>query len=153
MSLRQDAEFIVTEAIKRVLPDEAVRQALEGKDFGGGRVYLAAAGKAAWQMAKTATEILGDDLKAGVCVTKYDHVKGNIKKVDCYEGGHPVPDENAFRGTEAVLRMAGSLKPEDTVIFLLSGGGSALFEKPLISGESWRTLPDSFWPAERILWR
>lgn len=135
MSLRQDAEFIVTEAIKRVLPDEAVRQALEGKDFGGGRVYLAAAGKAAWQMAKTATEILGDDLKAGVCVTKYDHVKGNIKKVDCYEGGHPVPDENAFRGTEAVLRMAGSLKPEDTVIFLLSGGGSALFEKPLISGE------------------
>lgn len=135
MSLRQDAEFIVTEAIKRVLPDEAVRQALEGKDFGGGRVYLAAAGKAAWQMAKTAAEILGDDLKAGVCVTKYDHVKGNIKKVDCYEGGHPVPDENAFRGTEAVLRMAGSLKPEDTVIFLLSGGGSALFEKPLISGE------------------
>lgn len=135
MSLRQDAEFIVTEAIKRVLPDEAVRQALEGKDFGGGRVYLAAAGKAAWQMAKTAAEILGDDLKAGVCVTKYDHVKGNIEKVDCYEGGHPVPDENAFRGTEAVLRMAGSLKPEDTVIFLLSGGGSALFEKPLISGE------------------
>lgn len=135
MSLRQDAEFIVTEAIKRVLPDEAVRQALEGKDFGGGRVYLAAAGKAAWQMAKTAAEILGDDLKAGVCVTKYDHVKGNIEKVDCYEGGHPVPDENAFWGTEAVLRMAGSLKPEDTVIFLLSGGGSALFEKPLISGE------------------
>ena len=135
MSLRQDAEFIVTEAIKRVLPDEAVRQALEGKDFGGGRVYLAAAGKAAWQMAKTAAEILGDDLKAGVCVTKYDHVKGNIEKVDCYEGGHPVPDENAFRGTEAVLRMAGSLKPEDTVVFLLSGGGSALFEKPLISGE------------------
>lgn len=135
MSLRKDADTIIKSAIRSVLPDEAVRQALEGKSFGTGNVYVVAAGKAAWQMAKTAAEILGERMSAGVCVTKYDHVKGDIKKVECFEGGHPVPDENSFRGTEAVLKLVSGLKPEDTVVFLLSGGGSALFEKPLVSGE------------------
>lgn len=133
--MRRDAEFIVNKAIERVLPDEAVRQALEGRCFGSGRVYIAAAGKAAWQMAHTAAGILGDRLEAGVCVTKYDHVKGEIEKVVCCEAGHPVPDENSYKGTEAVLRMVDGLTAEDTVVFLLSGGGSALFEKPLIPGE------------------
>lgn len=135
MTLRKDAETIMEEAIRRVLPDEAVRQALEDKSFGPGKLYVAAAGKAAWQMAKSAADILGERIEAGVCVTKYDHVKGDIEKVTCYEAGHPVPDENSFRGTQAVLDMVADLKKEDTVIFLLSGGGSALFEKPLISGE------------------
>ncbi len=133
--MRRDAEIIVKKAIEKVLPDEAVRQALEGKVFGNGRVYIAAAGKAAWQMAHTAAGILGERLEAGVCVTKYDHVKGKIKKVNCCEAGHPVPDENSYKGTEAVLQMVSGLTAEDTVIFLLSGGGSALFEKPLLPGE------------------
>ena len=132
--MRRDAEIIVKKAIEKVLPDEAVRQALEGKVFGNGRVYIAAAGKAAWQMAHTAAGILGERLEAGVCVTKYDHVKEKIKKVNCYEAGHPVPDENSYKGTEAVLQMVSGLTAEDTVIFLLSGGGSALFEKPLVPG-------------------
>ncbi len=68
--MRRDAEIIVKKAIEKVLPDEAVRQALEGKVFGNGRVYIAAAGKAAWQMAHTAAGILGERLEAGVCVTK-----------------------------------------------------------------------------------
>ncbi len=135
MTLRKDAEMIMEEAIRRVLPDEAVRQALENKSFGPGKLYVVAAGKAAWQMAKTAADILGEGIEAGVCVTKYGHVKGDIAKVTFYEAGHPVPDENSFRGTQAVLDMVADLKKEDTVIFLLSGGGSALFEKPLISGE------------------
>ncbi len=82
-------------------------------------------------MAATAAGILGDRLQAGVCVTKYEHVKGDIPKIMCYEAGHPVPDENSFRGTQAALELAGNLNREDTVVFLLSGGGSSLFEKPL----------------------
>ena len=62
-------------------------------------------------------------------------MKGDIPKVRCFEAGHPVPDENSFRGTQAALDLVSDLKREDTVIFLLSGGGSALFEKPLISGQ------------------
>lgn len=135
MDLRKDADRIIGDALRKVMPDEAVARALAGKSFGRGRVYLVAAGKAAWQMAKTAAGILGDRLQAGVCVTKYGHVKGDITKVQCFEAGHPVPDENSFRGTQAALDLVSDLKEEDTVIFLLSGGGSALFEKPLIPGQ------------------
>lgn len=135
MNLREDANRIIDEAIQKVLPDEAVRKALKGKELGEGQVYVVAAGKAAWQMAKAAVEILKDRIQDGVVVTKYDHVKGPIPKMECFEAGHPVPDENSFRGTRAALDLVSDLKPEDTVLFLLSGGGSALFEKPLISGE------------------
>lgn len=142
MSLRTDAERIITEALGKVMPDQAVIRALAGKDFGPGRVCLVAAGKAAWQMAKTAAGILGERLQAGVCVTKYGHVKGQIPGVSCYEAGHPVPDENSFRGTRAALELVSDLKSEDTVVFLLSGGGSALFENPLISGEELSDLTE-----------
>ena len=135
MDLKKDADRIIKVALRKVMPDEAVAQALTGKCFHEGSVYLVAAGKAAWQMAKTAAAILGDRLQAGVCVTKYEHVKGDIPKVQCFEAGHPVPDDNSFRGTQAALDLVSDLKGEDTVIFLLSGGGSALFEKPLIPGQ------------------
>lgn len=131
--LRKDADAIIRFSLKAVLPDEAVRRAL--KDFApkGGRVLLVAAGKAAWQMAHAAVEALGR-VDGGVVVTKYGHGKGRIAGVDCYEAGHPVPDENSFAATEKALQLVGGLHPEDTVLFLLSGGGSALFEKPLLPG-------------------
>lgn len=133
-SLRNNAELIIKEAIQKVLPDEAVRKALLHKEFTG-NIYVVAAGKAAWQMAKTASDILKERITAGVVCTKYDHIKGNIPNMQCFEGGHPVPDENSFKGTQAALNLVENLRVEDTVLFLLSGGGSALFEKPLISKE------------------
>ena len=134
MSLRSDAQTIISASIRAVQPDAAVRRALHGRDFPG-RVVLAAAGKAAWQMAKAASDCLGDRIDAGVVVTKYGHVPGPIPGYAYYEAGHPVPDENSFRGTQAVLDLVSGLTENDTVVFLLSGGGSALFEKPLIPGE------------------
>ncbi|MBR2366321.1 MAG: glycerate kinase [Oscillospiraceae bacterium] len=130
-TLRAHADRIVREAISAVQPDAAVRRVLEGRIFPG-KVILVAAGKAAWQMAKTASDILGSRINRGVVVTKYDHVSGPIADFACYEAGHPVPDENSFRGTQAALDLVRGLTPQDTVLFLLSGGGSALFEKPLI---------------------
>ena len=130
--LRQDADAIIRAAIAAVLPDEAVRRALKGRHFPG-RVLLVAAGKAAWQMARAAVEALGP-VDAGVVVTKYGHVQGQLPGVICYEAGHPVPDENSFRATQAALDLVAGAKETDTVLFLLSGGGSALFEKPLIPG-------------------
>ena len=130
--LRQDADAIIRAAIAAVLPDEAVRRALKGRHFPG-RVLLVAAGKAAWQMARAALEALGP-VDAGVVVTKYGHVQGQLPGVACYEAGHPVPDENSFRATQAALDLVAGAKETDTVLFLLSGGGSALFEKPLIPG-------------------
>ena len=132
--LRKDADTIVASAIHAVQPDEAVARALSGRTFPG-RVLLVAAGKAGWQMAKAAHDCLGDRIEQGVVVTKYDHVKGPIANFVCVEAGHPVPDENSFKGTQAALDLVTGLTEDDTVLFLLSGGGSALFEKPLIPGE------------------
>lgn len=131
--LRNCANQIIAASIQAVLPDEAVRRALRGF-HPEGRTFLVAAGKAAWQMAHAAVETLGY-VDGGVVVTKYDHVKGEIPGVSCYEAGHPVPDENSFSATEKALELVHGLTAQDTVLFLLSGGGSALFEKPLISGD------------------
>ena len=130
--LRQHADRIVRESIAAVQPDAAVQRALEHMEFPG-RVLLVAAGKAAWQMAKAASDCLGSRIENGVVVTKYDHVMGPIANFSCYEAGHPVPDENSFLGTQAALDLVADLTEKDTVLFLLSGGGSALFEKPLVA--------------------
>ena len=130
-TLRADSEKNIERTIAAVLPDAAVERALKGKTFLG-RVYLVAAGKAAWQMAHAARACLSGDFHGGVVVTKYGHVKGEIADIDCFEGGHPVPDENSLRGTDAALALTENLTESDTVVFLLSGGGSALFEKPLL---------------------
>ena len=129
--LRDHADQIVREAIAAVQPDAAVKRALSGRKFTG-RVLLVAAGKAAWQMAKAASDCLGDRIENGVVVTKYGHVMGPIANFSCFEAGHPVPDENSFKGTQAALDLVADLTEKDTVLFLLSGGGSALFEKPLV---------------------
>ena len=129
--LRRDAEQIIRSAMEAVLPDQAVMRALAA-DRPTGRVYLVAAGKAAWQMAHAACDALGESIIRGVVCTKYGHGMGELPRCTCYEGGHPVPDENGIRGTLAALDMVRGLSPEDTVLFLLSGGGSALFEKPLL---------------------
>ena len=139
--LRNHADQIVAEAIAAVLPDAAVRRALEGLTFPG-RVLLVAAGKAAWQMAKAASDCLGSRIDAGVVVTKYGHVPGPLANFDCYEAGHPVPDENSFRGTRAALDLVANLTEKDTVLFLLSGGGSALFEEPLIPAEELQDITE-----------
>ena len=133
-NLRNHADRIVREAIAAVQPDAAVQRALQHMEFQG-RVLLVSAGKAAWQMAKAASDCLGSRIENGVVVTKYKHVMGPIANFTCFEAGHPVPDENSFRGTQAALDLVADLTEKDTVLFLLSGGGSALFEKPLVTGE------------------
>lgn len=78
---------------------------------------------------------MGEKIDAGIVITKYDHVNGPIGNFVCCEAGHPIPDENSFVATQKALDMVSDLSEQDTVLFLLSGGGSALFEKPIVSGE------------------
>ena len=136
--LRQRAESIWTAAIRSVLPDEAVRRALE-HFHPQGRVFLVAAGKAAWQMAHAALAVLGC-VDGGIVITKYGHVRGPLPGVTCCEAGHPVPDDNSFAATQRALTLVSGLRADDTVLFLLSGGGSALFEKPLLPAEELQAI-------------
>ena len=132
MNLRSDADGIIQETLAEILPDAAVEKALRGHTFGAGRVVLIAVGKAAWQMAHAAADVLGERIDTGLVITKYGHVMGEIPRIRCVEAGHPVPDENSLAATVEALALTENLTAEDTVLFLLSGGGSALFEQPLI---------------------
>ena len=141
MNIKNDALEIINGAIKSVLPEEAVKEALKNKDFIArqkkGRVIIAAIGKAAWRMAKAAADEMrnsGTEI-SGAVVTKYEHSMGEIKGLEIFEAGHPVLDENTLKGTEALLKHVKNLKSEDTVLFLVSGGGSALFELPAEGAE------------------
>ena len=107
LALRRDADAIISASLAAVLPDAAVQRALRDYRPGAGRTLLVAVGKAAWQMAKAALDTLG--------------------RVD--------DGVNSFSATKAALDLVYGLSADDTVIFLLSGGGSALFELPLIPGE------------------
>ena len=125
MTLREEADKIIKEAITKVLPDEAVKQALKSRK----------SGKAAWQMANAAANILNGQIEKGIVITKYGHIQGDILGIECFEAGHPVPDTNTFAATQKVIELTEELQADDQVLFLLSGGGSALFEKPLINTE------------------
>ncbi|MBP0963145.1 MAG: glycerate kinase [Oscillospiraceae bacterium] len=132
--LMNDAMQMVSYAITQALPDAAVQRALQGADLGSGKLVLIAAGKAAWQMAAAACGVLGDRIHSGVVVTKYKHAQGELPNLEIYEAGHPVPDENSFAATRCAMQAVEGLTEKDCVLFLLSGGGSALFESPLVSG-------------------
>lgn len=133
-SLRKDAETIIVDSIREVQPDSAVIRALKETTLNG-KIKLVAAGKAAWQMAKAASNYLGERLEQGIVITKYGHVRGELPRIRCCEAGHPVPDEGSFDAARKALALTENLTKDDTVLFLLSGGGSALFELPLIPAE------------------
>ena len=139
--LRSDILDIAMYAIDRAKPDAVVKEALD-KAHIDGDIYLVAVGKAAWQMADAAVKYLDHPIQKGIVLTKYEHAKGEIPGVVCLEAGHPVPDENSVIGTQKILEMTQNLKASDTVLFLLSGGGSALFEKPLISLEELKEITE-----------
>lgn len=133
MKLREDCEYIVRQALTQVQPDQAVRRALKGRTFGAGRLILVSVGKAAWSMARAAWDCLDRKPDGGIVITKYGHSKGPIGTLELWEAGHPIPDRNGFAATRRALTLTEGLGSEDTVLFLLSGGGSALFEQPVIS--------------------
>lgn len=139
--LRADADEIIRQSIHAVLPDTAVARALAGVDFPG-KIYLVAIGKAAWQMARAAVDNLPRPVESGIVITKYGHIGGKIPGCQLFEAGHPVPDQNSFSATQAAVELAKSAKEGDTILFLVSGGGSALFEQPLISGNEMQDITD-----------
>jgi hydroxypyruvate reductase len=138
VNLHADANQIMEAALKRAQPDETVKQALCGRDFSGGQLVVIAVGKAAVPMARTALSLLPVD--RGVVITKYGHARGAMDPLEVYEAGHPMPDENGYHATARALEMVKGLTERDHVLMLISGGGSALFEAPLVAPESMAKL-------------
>ena len=144
-NINKTAKKMIENIIADNMPQKAVINALAAREFIGRKTYLIAIGKAAWTMAKTASDYLGDKIEKGIVITKYDHAMGDISRVEIFEAGHPVLDENTVAATQAVLSLVKNLGRDDEVLFLVSGGGSALFEAPQdgISLEDLATLTNA----------
>ncbi len=94
------------------------------------RIAAAGFGKAACTMAKALEEELGDLIDDGVIVTKYGHCKETIGRMQVFEAGHPLPDENGLKGTDRLIRLLQNSGEETLVVCLISGGGSSLLVRP-----------------------
>lgn len=97
-----------------------------------GKVYVCAIGKAAIPMISSAKEILGEVLYAGLAVTKVkstpEHYYRNIRVL---KGDHPLPGIHSESAADELIEFLYSTSPDDLVLFLISGGGSALLSKPV----------------------
>ena len=129
MDLRKDALETIRFAIDSVLPEKAVIRVLEERVISG-KISVVSIGKAAWRMAKATKDFLGPLATKGIVITKYGHSMGPIEGMEIFEAGHPVPDENSVLATTRALEMVSELGKNDTVLLLVSGGGSSLFESP-----------------------
>ncbi|WP_420349283.1 glycerate kinase type-2 family protein [Pelagibius sp.] len=93
-----------------------------------GRTVVIGAGKAAAAMAK-AVEDHWDAPLEGLVVTRYDH-GADCRRIEVVEAAHPVPDSKGREAAGRILAMVEGLEPDDLVLCLISGGGSALLALP-----------------------
>ena len=131
--LRADARACLDAAIAAVDPARLVTElfdrhpeALPGTD----PVHVVAIGKAAVAMARAASESLGPRVAGGVVIAPPDTEMGSLGNLETHHGGHPVPTEGSVRGGLAVAGLADSLRENDELLCLISGGGSALMTLP-----------------------
>ena len=93
------------------------------------KIFLVGTGKASSSMARAIEELFGDRMTKGVITTKYGHLLP-LKQTQTIEAGHPIPDRKGYEGARKIQRLLKESGPNDLVIFLLSGGGSALLPFP-----------------------
>ncbi|MCK5635830.1 MAG: glycerate kinase [Thermoplasmatales archaeon] len=139
-SIREDVLDVLNSALDAVNPYNAVKSKFDGKninfksetidisDFEN--IYLVGFGKASIGMAQAVCDSV--NVKQGAVVT---NDPGNKVQSDCistFVGSHPIPDEKSIEGTEKILEIVEKCEENDLLIVLISGGGSALLEKPRV---------------------
>lgn len=134
MKLREQAQTIIDRALEAAQPKTAVQKALSDWNLAPFKnLYIVAVGKAAWSMGEAALSAIDRPIKGGVVITKHDHSMGDLSPLQVYEAGHPVPDQDTLTATQAALKLVEGLTEKDAVLFLVSGGGSALFEDSVVA--------------------
>ncbi len=133
LNFEKDVKAIVEEVLSLVKPDEDLKNELSSFIIPKGKLKLLAIGKAAYPMAKIAKEVLGEEISEGLVITKYGHSLGEITGIEIMEAAHPIPDENSILATKKAISLVEDMGEDDKLLFLVSGGGSSLFELPYIS--------------------
>ena len=99
------------------------------EELGAGRLVVIGAGKASAAMAQAVEEHWHGPL-SGLVVTRHGY-GAPCERIEIVEAAHPVPDEAGLRAAQRMLEAVRNLRPEDVVLCLISGGGSALLPLPL----------------------
>jgi hydroxypyruvate reductase len=111
----------------RIKMDENLEKTFNLNTFN--KIFVVGTGKASNAMALAIEEIFGNRITKGLITTKYGHLLP-LKKTETIEAGHPIPDQNGYEGAKKIQNLLKESGPNDLVIFLLSGGGSALLPFP-----------------------
>ena len=93
-------------------------------------IYVLGTGKATAAMAQAVEEVLSERITAGFITVKYGHTRP-LKYIKVHEAGHPIPDAAGLEGSEQIIRLLQSAGEKDLIIFIISGGGSALLPSPV----------------------
>ena len=116
-------------AIAAASPDNAVPLNLPPAPRG--RTIVVGAGKAAASMARAVeAQWPHDKPLSGLVVTRYGHGVGKLERIEVVEASHPVPDAAGREAARRILDSVQGLGPDDLVVCLVSGGGSALLSLP-----------------------
>jgi len=118
----------VEEDTLRVKTDERSEELFHLRAFKN--IYLIGTGKASAPMAQTMEDLLADRISSGVITTKGGH-RLPLKRIELIEAGHPIPDRNGLEGAHRIRSLLKNSGPEDLVLVVLSGGGSALLPLPV----------------------
>jgi hydroxypyruvate reductase len=117
-------------AVRSALPSSVIQQHLpDPQSLGSGRLLVIGAGKASAAMAKAAEDFYDRPLE-GLVITRYGHAVA-CRGVKVVEASHPVPDQAGLEATQDLLKQLQGLTAQDTVLALISGGGSALLTAPV----------------------
>lgn len=142
--IREDLRGIFDAALRRIDSAEAVRKALSTTEIPeSGRLWVLGAGKAAAAMALGAHQALGSRIHGGLVIVSDGNGRA-VPGIAIREAGHPIPDHRGLEATRELLRIADGATREDIVIWLVSGGGSALLvaPKPGTSLDDLRSMTD-----------
>lgn len=126
-SPRKFLESLFMTAVAAANPAECVKLNLPAPPRG--RTIVIGAGKAAASMARSLEDCWPGQLE-GLVVTRYGYGLES-RRIEIAEAAHPVPDQAGIDATQRILDMVSGLTPDDLVICLISGGGSALLSAPL----------------------
>ena len=92
-------------------------------------ILVVGCGKAAAKMALAIEDLLGDRVSGGIVVVKYGYAL-SLERIKVVEAGHPIPDEAGVDGARQIIELVRTAGENDLVLFLISGGGSALLPGP-----------------------
>jgi glycerate 2-kinase len=141
MNLRQSILDIFREGLTAVLPYNLIRNAVNFSDDGlfiekkyfpiskTSHIHVFGSGKASIGAAKVLKEMMPDKIAGGLIISNFND--SSLENIDTYVGSHPVPDERSLKAADLLIDKLAALSEDDFFIYILSGGSSALIERPL----------------------